>query len=128
MASLAAARARASFDTDRLAVFGLTAAVVVPLLVFVVLPLVAILRLSFVTPGGGIGFANYATAFANPKFGRIVGNSLLVSVTTTLVTVVLAYGFAYAQKRTARPGKRALGAIALLPLYAPSRSVRRRSA
>src|SRR4029079_3040278 len=69
---------------------------------------------------GGIGLANYATAFASPKFARIVGNSLLVSATTTLIPVMLAYGFAYAQKRTAMPCKRALGAIALLPLYAPS--------
>jgi iron(III) transport system permease protein len=119
-ARVLAHRARPWFDTDRLAVFALAAAVVVPLLIVVALPLVAILRLSFVTPGGGIGLANYATTFASPKFARIVGNSLLVSATTTLITVVLAYGFAYAQKRTAMPGKRALGAIALLPLYAPS--------
>ena len=45
------------FDTDRLALWALTAAVAVPLIVFVVVPIVAILRLSFVTPDG-IGLAN----------------------------------------------------------------------
>ena len=44
MARVLAGRARPSFDTDRLAVFALAAAVVVPLLVFVAVPVVAILR------------------------------------------------------------------------------------
>src|SRR5512134_2953150 len=35
------------FDSDRLAVYGLTAAVVLPLIVFVVLPLYGILKMSF---------------------------------------------------------------------------------
>ena len=108
-----------AFDADRLAVWGLAAAVIVPLVVFVALPLVAILRLSFVTPDG-VGLANYASQFASAKFTRIVGNSFAVSLTTTFITVVLAYGFAYALRRTAMPLKRACGAIALLPLYAPS--------
>ncbi|HEY3533048.1 MAG TPA: hypothetical protein VGL43_08010, partial [Casimicrobiaceae bacterium] len=85
MARVLAGRVRASFDTDRLAVFALAAAVVVPLLLFVALPLVAILRLSFVAPGGGVGLANYATALGSPKFARIVTNSLAVSATTTLI-------------------------------------------
>jgi iron(III) transport system permease protein len=106
-------------DTDRIAVLGLTAAVVVPLIVFVVVPLFAILRLSFVTPEG-VGLANYAREFGSPKFARIVANSFNVSLTTTLITVVLAYGFAYALRRTAMPFKRTCGAVALLPLYAPS--------
>ncbi|CAG0975924.1 Trehalose transport system permease protein SugB [Burkholderiales bacterium] len=108
------------FDTDRLAVWGLAAAVVVPLLLFVALPLFAILRTSFITPEGDIGLANYAREFASPKFSRIVANSFAVSLTTTAITVVMAYLFAYALKRTAMPFKRTCGAIALLPLYAPS--------
>ena len=106
-------------DADRAAVWMLTAAVAAPLLVFVVLPLVAILRLSLVTPDG-IGLANYARAFASPKFGAVVTNSFAVSLTATAITVVLAYGFAYAQRRTAMPLKRTWSALALLPLYAPS--------
>ena len=108
-----------TFDADRLVVWGLTAAVVVALVVFVAVPLVVILRLSFVTPDG-VGLANYAREFASPKFVRIVANSFSVSLTTTIITVLLAYGFAYALWRTAMPFKRICGAIALLPLYAPS--------
>ena len=108
------------FDVDRLAVAGLLVAVVAPLVVFVVLPLFAILRLSFVSPEGAIGLANYVREFSNPKFPRIVANSFAVSITTTAITILLAYPFAYALKRTAMPLKRTCGAIALLPLYAPS--------
>jgi iron(III) transport system permease protein len=118
-AAAAAGPAR-RFDTDRLAVAALTLAVLVPLIVFVAIPLFAILRLSFLEPAGTIGFANYAREFASPKFARIVGNSFAVSLTTTAITVVAAYAFAFALKRTAMPLKRTCGAIALLPLYAPS--------
>jgi iron(III) transport system permease protein len=118
-AAAAANQSRPAFDADRLAVWGLTAAVAVPLAVFVVVPLIAILRLSFVSPDG-IGLANYAREFGSPKFLRILANSFNVSITTTAITVVLAYGFAYALRRTAMPLRRTCGAIALLPLYAPS--------
>lgn len=107
------------FDLDSLAAWGLAAAVVLLLVVFVVAPLYAILRLSFVTPEG-LGFENYVNEFSNPKFARVVANSFRVSITTTLITVLLAFGFAYALRRTAMPFKRTCGAIALLPLYAPS--------
>jgi iron(III) transport system permease protein len=115
----AAKAAKPPLDSDRLVVWLFGAAVVVPLVVFVIVPLFAILRLSFVTPEG-LGLANYAREFASPKFSKIVVNSLSVSVVTTLITVVLAYGFAYALRRTAMPLRRTCGAIALLPLYAPS--------
>lgn len=110
---------RFGVDTDRLAVRAFALGVAVLLGVFVVVPLWAILRLSFVTPDG-IGLANYAREFASPKFVRVVGASFAVAITTTVITVVLAYGFAFALKRTAMPLRRTCGAIALLPLYAPS--------
>ena len=111
--------ARFRIDADRAALGALALAVTLLLVVFVVVPLGAILRLSFVTPEG-IGLGNYAREFANPKFARIVGASFAVSITTTLITLVLAYGFAFALRRTAMPLRRTCGAIALLPLYAPS--------
>jgi len=113
------ARTARAFDADRLALWALTAAVAVPLIVFVVVPIVAILRLSFVTPDG-IGLANYVREFSSPKFSRVLVNSFNVSITTTAITVVLAYAFAYALRRTTMPLRRTCGAVALLPLYAPS--------
>jgi iron(III) transport system permease protein len=113
------ARAAPKLDTDRIAVAALAVAVVAPLLVFVVAPLVVILQASFVT-ADGIGLGNYVRYIQSPKFARVVGNSLTVSATTTAITVLLAYGFAYAMRRTAMPMKGVLGSVALLPLFAPS--------
>lgn len=117
--ALAAGRRFPRPDADRLAVIGLAALVVVPLIAFVVVPLFGIFRMSFATPDG-FGVGNYVRYINSPKFSKVVGNSLSVSLTTTLITVVLAYAFAFAIRRTAMPGKRLFGAIALLPLFAPS--------
>ncbi len=106
-------------DSDRIAVFALAVAVVLPLVIFVVLPLFGIFKMSFAT-ADGIGFGNYVRYFNSPKFTKVVVNSLTVSLTTTFITVLLAYGFAYAMRRTAMPFKNVFGAVALLPLFAPS--------
>ena len=122
MSAAAAARSRPgepAFDSDRALLALLLAGVAVPLLVFVVWPLAEILKLSFDTPKG-LGLGNYAVYFATPKFARVLVNSLEVAVCATLITTVLAYGFAYAMQRCLPRGRRVLGAIALLPLYAPS--------
>jgi iron(III) transport system permease protein len=115
----AIARFAAKFDADRLAVFCLTVAVVLPLGAFVLAPLLGIFKLSFLT-ADGVGFGNYVRYFGSPKFVRVVSNSLAVALTTTLFTMVLAYAFAYAMRRTAMPMKRVFGSVALLPLFAPS--------
>lgn len=112
-------RLSSRFDADRIAVAAIAAGVALPLLVFVVAPLFEIFRLSFVTDDG-VGFGNYARYINSPKFLRVVGNSFAVSATTTLITVLLAYAFAYAMRRTAMPLKGWFGTIALLPLFAPS--------
>ena len=122
MSADASARSRPgapAFDSDRALLALLLAGVAVPLLVFVVWPLAEILKLSFDTPKG-LGLGNYAVYFATPKFARVLVNSLEVAVVATLITTVLAYGFAYAMQRCLPRGRRVLGAIALLPLYAPS--------
>ncbi len=121
MTTTAAATARRipTFDGDRVAVFALAMAVVVPLLVFVLLPLFGIFKMSFVT-ADGIGLGNYVRYVNGPKFAKVVGNSLAVAAATTTITVLLAYAFAYAMRRTMMPLKGTFGSIALLPLFAPS--------
>jgi iron(III) transport system permease protein len=116
----AAARpAAARADLDPLVVGILVAAVGALLVVFVIVPLAAIFELSFMTPQG-VGFGNYARYFGSPKFTRIVGNSFAVALTTTAITVLLAYGLAFAMQRTLMPAKWLFGFVVLLPLFAPS--------
>jgi len=109
----------ARIDSDRVSGLLLAAAAAIPLLLFVLLPVASILKLSFVTPSG-IGLGNYVRYFSGPKFTTVLSNSLAVAGAATAITIVLAYGFAYAMQRTAMRGKRLFGLIALLPLFAPS--------
>ena len=116
----AAARARARWlDTDRLTAAAFLAGVGVPLVVFVLYPLASILGKSFQTPGG-LGLGNYVRYFGEPKLTQVIGNSLAVSIVATLLTIALAYGFAYALNRARLPGAGLFRLIALLPLFAPS--------
>jgi hypothetical protein len=86
---------------------------------FVLYPLFSILQRSFVTPEG-IGLGNYVRYFTNPRLVGIIGNTFAVTLTATAVTIVLAYGFAYAMHRSMMPGKAVLRLIVLTPLFAPS--------
>ncbi|MBM9535689.1 ABC transporter permease subunit [Desulfobulbus alkaliphilus] len=97
----------------------LATVIAVPLVVFVLYPLIHILGRSFQTPEG-LGLANYAAVLGTERFLRLVYNSFAVTLTTTVVTVVLAYVFAYAVQRTCLPLKNLLRLIALVPLFAPS--------
>ncbi len=100
------------------AAFTLMAAV--PLFVFVLYPLWSILKKSFIVADGTWGMGNYVHYFTEPKFVTIINNSFAVSISTTLVTIVLAYVFAYAMHRSAIPLKKLWMLIAMLPLFAPS--------
>jgi len=106
-------------DADRAIAVAFAIIVAGPLVLFVLVPLVSILKRSFITPEG-LGLANYARYFTEPKFLDIIGNSFEVSISTTIVTIVLAYGFAYAIHRSMLPYKNVFRVIALIPLFAPS--------
>lgn len=106
-------------DGDRVAKWALVAAAAIPLLLFVLHPLWSILRKSFDT-ATGLGFGNYVRYFGTERTLEILGNTFAVSVAATVLTICLAYGFAYAMHRSQMPGKGVLRLIALLPLFAPS--------
>jgi iron(III) transport system permease protein len=98
----------------------LTVAVLIPGLVFVVYPLWAILHQSFLGIDGQFSFENYTRYFTDPSFLRVIGNSFAVAIPATVVTLVIAYVFAYALHRSAIPLKRIWYLIAMVPLFAPS--------
>ena len=97
------------------------AAIGVYLLVAVVIPLYAILSKSFQdSKGHFVGLANYAEYFATPALFYSINNSLTVSVISMVITVGLAFGYAYGLTRSCIPGKGVFKAIALIPILAPS--------
>lgn len=117
--TMAAGARAAPFDADRIAKWALVTAALVPLVLFVLHPLWSILRKSFDT-AAGTGFGNYSRYFGSGRTFEILGNTFAVSIVATVMTIVLAYGFAYAMHRSNMPGKGIMRLIALLPLFAPS--------
>ncbi len=91
------------------------------LAVTVALPLWALLSKSFQNRDGAfVGLANYASYLSNPALSASIGNSLLVALVATAITLPGAFLYAYALTRSSMRGKNLFGAIALIPLLAPS--------
>lgn len=65
-------------------------------------------------------FANYASYFRTPALTQSIANSLVVALLTTVITVALAFGFAYALQRTAMPLKGLFRTVAMVPILVPS--------
>ncbi|MEO8124723.1 MAG: putative 2-aminoethylphosphonate ABC transporter permease subunit, partial [Burkholderiales bacterium] len=106
--------------TDRIAHVGL-ALVVLVLLAFLAAPLATILQQALQDKQDRfVGFANFITYARTPALLTSLWNSLWVSGLVTVVTVPLAFGFAYALTRSCMPAKGLFRAIALIPLLAPS--------
>ena len=91
------------------------------LVAVVILPLIQLLSKSlFDNQGVFVGLANYVEYFTTPALRQSIGNSLFVSVTTTLISVTLGFFFAYALTRTCIPGKSVFRGLAMMPLFAPT--------
>ncbi|MDR3426353.1 putative 2-aminoethylphosphonate ABC transporter permease subunit [Silvimonas sp.] len=90
------------------------------LLVFLALPLIAILGKAGQDKSGQyVGLANFAGLF-DARFGYLLHNSVGVSLATTAIVIPLAYCFAAAMMRTCMPAKPMFRMLALIPLLAPS--------
>jgi iron(III) transport system permease protein len=90
------------------------------LVLFVAYPLWSIFRMSFLSPQGGWSLNNYVLFFSEPRLVGIVYNTFAMTITTTIITMILAYLFSYALVHSVIPFKRIWILIALSPLCAPS--------
>ena len=91
------------------------------LAIFLLLPLGAILAKSVQDRAGDwVGLANFVQYFQTPALARSVWNSLWVSTLVTVITIPLAFAFAYGLTRSCMRGKTLLRNVALVPILAPS--------
>jgi len=106
--------------TDRVA-HATLALLLLALVLFLALPLAAIL-VKALQDGDGrfVGVANFASYLRTPALLQSFVNSVSVSLLVTIVTVPLAFGFAYALTRSCIPAKGMFRSIALIPLLAPT--------
>ena len=91
------------------------------MLIALAFPMYAILSKGLQNKDGVfIGFENYINYFENPALVYSIYNSLFVSITTTFITVTLAFVFAYALTRSCMIGKTIFRSIAMIPILLPS--------
>lgn len=93
----------------------------IALFVFLTVPLAAILLRSVDgRTGEFVGLANFVTYVSSPGFGTSVANTLNFALLTTLITVPVSFGFAFAMQRACLPWRGLWRNIALIPILAPS--------
>ncbi len=91
------------------------------MVVVVLLPLYFMLSKSTEDRDGNfIGLTNFIEYFSNPALTYSINNSFFIAIVSTLITVTLAFTYAYALTRSRMWGKGAFRVIALFPLLAPS--------
>ncbi|MCW5732002.1 MAG: putative 2-aminoethylphosphonate ABC transporter permease subunit [Alphaproteobacteria bacterium] len=121
MQTAASPRVRPRLGTDDWILRGTMLAVAALLFVGILLPLYALLSKSFQGPDGGfVGLANYANYFSNPALVYSIQNSVTVTTVATVITLVLAFFYAYGLTRTCIPCKSLFKGIALVPILMPS--------
>lgn len=71
-------------------------------------------------PSSATGLDNYRSYFSTPALFRSIENSLFIAILSTLITVSLAFGFAYALNRSKMRFKGIFRLIAMAPILVPS--------
>ena len=91
------------------------------ILISLAFPMYAILSKSFENKDGDfIGFENYQSYFENSSLVYSIYNSLFVSIVTMVITISLAFVFAYALTKSRMAGKGVFRSIAMIPILVPS--------
>ncbi|MHA3683029.1 ABC transporter permease [Leucobacter sp. HY1910] len=94
-------------------------ALVLPLLIFLVvvflIPLVAMLVKSFTDPE--LGLENYRAVFAEPLYMKVIFNTFYVATLVTLVTLLLAYPYAYLMTLVSPFWRTLMMVIMLIPFW-----------
>jgi iron(III) transport system permease protein len=67
-----------------------------------------------------VGLANYVRYFSTPALFQSIGNSLWISILSTIITVPLAFVYAYALTRSLMPFRGFFKTVALVPILVPS--------
>ncbi|MCA8869737.1 MAG: putative 2-aminoethylphosphonate ABC transporter permease subunit [Rhodobacteraceae bacterium] len=66
------------------------------------------------------GFQNFARYFSTPSLFQSIGNSVMIALVSTVITVTLAFWFAYAISRSCMRFKGFFRLVAMLPILVPS--------
>ena len=67
-------------------------------------------------PAKGVGIGNFINYFSTPALFNSIQNSLIIALISTVVTVLIAFGFAYALNRSCMRFKGIFKLVAMAPL------------
>ncbi|EOV6295747.1 TPA: putative 2-aminoethylphosphonate ABC transporter permease subunit [Vibrio parahaemolyticus] len=106
---------------DNLVLFGLLAGLSTMMILFILMPLWAMLAKSVQNSDGEfVGLANFATYFFSSSLWVSVGNTFTLGLVVTTVVGILAFGYAYALTRSCMPFKGLFHILGTAPILAPS--------
>ncbi|ELB2832578.1 putative 2-aminoethylphosphonate ABC transporter permease subunit [Vibrio alginolyticus] len=106
---------------DNLVLFGLLAGLSTMMVLFILMPLWAMLTKSVQNANGEfVGLVNFATYFSSSSLWVSVGNTFTLGVIVTSIVGVLAFGYAYALTRSCMPFKGLFQILGTAPILAPS--------
>lgn len=95
--------------------------IVLGLIVSLVLPILELISKALHNQSGEfIGLSNFTEYFATPSLVKSMFNTLFIAISTGLISVTLAFIFAYGITRTQIKGKAFFKYMIFLPLFAPT--------
>jgi iron(III) transport system permease protein len=71
-------------------------------------------------PVKGKGLSNYVRYFSTPALFYSIHNSLYIATISTIITVLIAFGLAYALNRSCMPFKGVFRLVVMIPILVPS--------
>lgn len=90
------------------------------LVVLVVYPMVWLVLKSLETPGGGMSLGNYVTAFSTFRYLEAIWNSLRVSLSVAVLSLLMGVPMAWAVSRTDMPAKGLVRGLVLGAFITPA--------
>lgn len=101
---------------ERVELAGLTAPVIIVLVIGFVIPVVSVLALSVRTPEGGVTAGNFINALTSPYYLRAGFRSVVLAVIQTVITLAIATPLAYVMAQAERRLRAVLMILIILPL------------
>jgi len=86
---------------------------------FFLYPVASVLQVAFKSDDGKLSFDFFIAVFTNPIYVEGLWNALLLGVTSTIVTFLIAFPLSYITHKWTFPGKKWLSIFILIPLVLP---------
>ncbi len=84
--------------------------------IFIVVPLLFVVYYAFTTANGSFTFNNIITFFTNEQYMTVFWRSMLYAVWATVISLVIAYPFAYCMSKVNASSQRMLMLLVMLPM------------